>query len=183
MKNKFLLTYLLVVTYNIGFAQSRQVVDTLNHELAIAKDDTARVWALINLGSEYRLFDLDSSALYEQQAYTLAHSIHYPTGEIWALGFESSANNNHGNYSKGLGLALKALKIARENHLENQAGVVLENIGLAYALLMDYHKALYYLHGMRELGEKNGNRTGLGYAELDIGQTFMDMNQPDSAIF
>ena len=56
----FTLTILLAFTCSIGFTQTKEAVDSLQHQLAIAKDDTSRINAQIALCLLYRLGNTDS---------------------------------------------------------------------------------------------------------------------------
>ena len=182
MIKTFRFTILLAFAWNIGFAQTKEAIDSLHHQLAIAKDDTSRVKAQVCLCLAYRLGNTDSSLFYGQQALTAARQINYPAGEILALSFLSYTTQQMGNLPKALEMAFKALQIGNSNHLENSAGA-LNAIGETYIMLKDYPKALTYLRQQETICATNGNTEAFAYAKKDIAVVFEEMNQLDSALY
>ena len=91
MQNKILITFILVFASSIGFSQTRDAIEQLQHQLTIAKEDTNRIKAQIGLCYVYRLGNTDSSLFYGQDALNLSEKINYPKGEILAYSFMSLA--------------------------------------------------------------------------------------------
>ena len=180
---KILFLTLHLVGYVNAFTQSRQEITDLQHQLAIAKDDTSRIKAQIGLCYLYRLGNTDSSLLFGQQALKLSEQINYPRGEILALSFMGLTMQQLGNLPKALELAFKALEIAKTYHLERLTGGALNAIGETYIILKDYPKALHYLHIQKSNAETYGSEEGLAYSKYDLGVAFKEMNQLDSALF
>jgi two-component system NtrC family sensor kinase len=180
MIKTFTLTILLAFTCSIGFTQTKEAVDSLQHQLAIAKDDTSRINAQIALCRLYRLGNTDSSLIYGEQAFQSAQQIHYLPGQILALSFMCIVTEQQGNLPKSLELGFKALQLAEEHHLESLTGGALNGIGEAYIILKDYPKALSYLRTNISIVEPT-NDEGLAYAYFDMGVAFDGMNQFDSA--
>ncbi len=176
-------TILFTWAWSMGFTQTRQVIDSLQHQLIIAKDDTSRVKALINLCYTYRLGNTDSSLFYGQQALKLAQQIKYHAGELRALQYMSITMEQLGNLPKALEMAFKALQIAKANHLEKLTGGALNAIGETYIILKDYPKAIDYLQQQKLLGESLGFEEAIAYAMYDLGYAYEEMNLLDSAIY
>jgi two-component system, NtrC family, sensor kinase len=181
MIKTFIFTFLFAFICSIGFTQTREAIDSLQHQLAIAKDDTSRINAKIDLCLLYRLGNTDSSLIYGQQALRAADRINYLPGQIQALSFMSIVTEQQGNLPKSLELGFKALQLAREHHLESLAGGAFDGIGETYIILKDYPKALSYLRtNISTVGTSNDE--GLAYAYFDMGAAFDGMNLLDSAI-
>ena len=180
MMKTFRFTILLVFAWSVGLAQTKEAIDSLHHQLAIAKDDTSRVKEMVWLCLAYRLGNTDSSLFYGQQALTAARQINYPAGEILALSFLSYTTQQMGNLPKALEMAFKALQIGNAHQLENNAGA-LNAIGETYIMLKDYPKALNYLRQQESICATNGNIEAFAYAKKDIAVVFEAMNQLDSA--
>ena len=183
MIKSFLFTIFFLMVCSIGFTQTREAIDNLQHQLAIAKDDTSRIKVQAYLCLLYRLGNTDSSLLYGQQALKSARQINYPTGEILALSFMSITMEQMGNLPKALEMAFKALQIGKTNQLESKCEAALNAIGETYIILKDYPKALSYLQKQKSICEANGNIEALAYATKDIAVVFEEMNQLDSAIY
>ena len=171
------------LTWSPGFSQPRHTMDSLHQQLAMAREDTSRVNALILLCYNYRLGYSDSSLYYGQQALQLAQKIKYPAGELRSLQFMSITQEQLGNLPKALEMAFKALEIAKEHHLENLAGGALNALGETYIILKDFPKAVKYLTQQRILGESLGFEEAIGYAMYDLGYAYEEMNQLDSATY
>ena len=173
-----ILVFLSCVT---GFTQNRKLIDSLHHQLATAKDERSRIHAQIDLCSNYRLGNTDSSVYYGQLALSSAQKINYPVGEILALSFMSITLGQVGNLSRALEMAFKALQIAKSKNLESFTSPTLNSIGEIYIVLKDYPKALNYLQQQKKLYDKGEMNEGFGYALYDIGNVFEETNQLDSA--
>jgi signal transduction histidine kinase len=182
MKKGFAFILLFTVAFNLGFTQTRQAVDSLQHQLANAKDDTSRINAQIALCLLYRLGNTDSSLMYGEHALETAEKIKYIPGQISALGFMCIATEQRGNLPKSLELGFRALQLGQEHHLEDLAGPALDGIGEAYIILKDYPKAINYLRRYILINQEYGsNNEGLAYAYFDMGVAFAELNQMDSA--
>jgi two-component system NtrC family sensor kinase len=176
MKRILVVAILLLLLPRFAFSQTREAIDSLQHQLAVANDDTSRINAQIALCLLYRLGNTDSSLLYGQRALESAEKIGYVRGQISALGFMCIVMEQRGNLPKSLELGFKALRLGEEYHLEILAGPALDGIGEAYIILKDYPKAIDYLR--KYIGSNN---EGLAYAYFDMGVAFAGLNRLDSA--
>jgi two-component system NtrC family sensor kinase len=183
MTKKFTFTFLFLLVCNFAFTQTRKAIDSLQDQLANAKDDTSRINAQIALCLFYRLGNTDSSLVYGQQAMESAEKIKYIRGQISVLGFMCIVMEQRGNLPKSLELGFKALQLAEEYDLELLAGPALDGIGEAYIILKDCPKAITYLRRYILNKENILNDEGLAYAYYDMGVAFAGLNQLDSANF
>jgi two-component system NtrC family sensor kinase len=177
------LTVFLLSLGVVGLAQTRHVVDSLQHNLQAAKDDTSKIKAQIGLCYAYRLGNTDSSLFYGRKALTAAEKINYLEGQIPARGFMAVTMEQLGNLPEALGMAFKALQLAKENNLERLTTPELNAIGETYIILKDYPKALYYLKLEKALDEKFSIEEGKAYALYDMGNAYGEMNELDSAYY
>ena len=81
----FAFLLLSLLAFNFGFTQRREAVDSLQRQLANAKDDTSRIKAQIALCLLYRLGNTDSSLMYGQLALEAAEKINYIPGQSVCL--------------------------------------------------------------------------------------------------
>jgi signal transduction histidine kinase len=177
---KYLFVLLLVMGNRVCKAQSAQTVDQLKQELAMVTHDTSRVLIMSRLCFAYNYsLNPDSALYYGEAAATLARKIHFVKGEITALGFESFIHQSLGNLPRSMELALDALQLAKDNHLEKYSGPALNAAASAYISLKDYPRALDYLRRMERLG----NKANAGYAAINIASILMNLNRPDSASY
>jgi len=181
MIKNLIATILVFLSCVTGFTQNPKFIDSLHHRLAMAKDDRSRIHAQIDLCSNYRLGNTDSSVYYGQEALSLAQKVKYPLGEILALSFMSITLGQVGNLPKALEMSFKALQIAKSNNLEGVTSPTLNAIGEIYIVLKDYPKALNYLQRQKKLYDKVEINEGFGYALYDIGNVYEETDQLDSA--
>ena len=100
------ITFFFAFAVVISIAQTRQAVDSLQHQLASAKDDTSRIDAEIGLCRLYRLGNTDSSLIYGQRALKSAQKINYYVGEIAALSFMCIATGTTRQFAKVAGIGI-----------------------------------------------------------------------------
>jgi len=179
MKQRLIVVVLLLLLHSFAFSQAR--IDSLQRQLSVAKGDTNRINAQINLCIRYRLGNTDSSLMYGQQALESAQRIGYIRGQISVLGFMCIVMEQRGNLPKSLELGFKSLQLAEDHHLEDLAGPALDGIGEVYIILKDYSKAISYLRRYIFNQENGTNDEGLAYAYYDTGVAFAGLNKLDSA--
>src|ERR1700759_3375162 len=144
MTKTFFFTLLILIVFSPGFSQTKKAVDSLEHQIAIAKDDTTRIKQQAYLCLLYRLGNSDSSLFYGQLALESSRKINYPQGEVLALQFMCITLGQMGNLPKAFETAFKAIEIAKANGLRDYSGA-LNALGEVYIVLKDYPKALSYL--------------------------------------
>ena len=183
MTKKPSLIFLLSLAWVCGLTQGKEVIDNLHDRLAGTKDDTSRINVWIELCTQHRLGNADSSLYYGNLALEASRTNKYPAGEILALSFMSIPQEEMGNLPKALEMAFTALQIGKQNDLEPLTSPALNAIGEVYIILKDYPKALHYLQQERLKSEMYESIEGLGYAFYDIGVVYEQTNRLDSAMF
>lgn len=163
------------------YGQTRDAIHSLQTQLRTAKDDTSKINAQIALCLAYRLGDTDSALFYGRQALIASEKFNYVKGQVLARGFMAITLEQLGDLPEALRMSFKAWQLAKENNLEYLATASLNAIGETYIILKDYRKAINYFKLQKALDQNSGNDESFGYGMLDIGITFNEMNQPDSA--
>jgi hypothetical protein len=110
MKN---LAAILITISSIIVAEAQQVnqfyIDSLKHELTIAKEDTNKVEILATLCNLYSVYHADTAITYGQHALQLSEKLNYEKGILFSEGILSISLQNAGNYPLGLDYAFKTL--------------------------------------------------------------------------
>lgn len=101
---------------------SQNLIDSLKHQLRIAKHDTARVLIMADIAFNDFVSNPQSSKLYTQKAIELSKKIKFSKGELKALSIMGLIIREEGDLSKSLELQLKSLKIAEENNYPLETG-------------------------------------------------------------
>jgi len=160
-------------------AQQESYADSIRQKLASAKEDTNKVWLLINLGGVYQWSYPDSGILYAQAALDLAQKLNFSAGEINAYGTAVEAFSGKGNYPKALEASLKQLELSEKSGDSVSIVWAYASIGSVYYYSNDYERALYYFSKL-----KLNRAIFLRFQELFsgfLGETYFYLNQFDSA--
>jgi tetratricopeptide (TPR) repeat protein len=131
-------------------AQQTSIGDSIRQELAVAKEDTNKVWLLINLASVYQWSYPDTGILYTQEALRLAQKLNFVDGEIQAYATAVQAFSGKGNYPKALEAGLKALELSVKIKDSLSIFWAYANIGAVYYYSNDYERALYYFKKLKK---------------------------------
>ena len=180
---KLTLTLFIALICGFGFAQNRQEIDSLKHELAIAKHDTSRVLLMSTLGVRYRLSKPDTALKYAQQSLTLAKQIKFLEGQARALNYLGFTYRELGDLPKALDSFLKALKIAEDNQFTSLIGGCNNGLGTIYFDLMEYPKAISYYRISKKIFESTNEQSSIVRQTANIGSGYLYNNQLDSAIY
>ena len=178
MKKIFLIS--LLIAYAFSTPAQHGIIDSLQHALSDAKEDTARVNILVLLsyydGSYVRGLQLS------QQALALAKKIKYEKGEAESMHQLGNQFRIVNNYILALHYYIESLKI--KERLGDQAGSSrsLAGIGSVYRIQGDYRSALSYLNKAYEIQKRIKNNYRQAYTSSQIGETYEIMNQLDSAL-
>ncbi|MCK5280870.1 MAG: tetratricopeptide repeat protein, partial [Cyclobacteriaceae bacterium] len=181
MKKCIVIIFIVFVIQSIGIAQSSRLV-RLWHELDTASQDTSRVLIMARLTNYYMFSKTDSAFYYGNSAVVLARRINFPRGETLAMNFMAMAQQSIGNYANALKIGLHALKIAEKNKLIGYKATALLMIGNTYKFSKNYNKALIFLRESRMLYDSLRNDFMSIISKTYIGETYLKMNQLDSAL-
>ncbi len=182
MKKELLQIAFCLLIYSTGFAQNQQTIDSLKHELTIAKKDANKVNLLNELSEQYVWSSYpDTAVLYSQQALNLAEGINYDQGIISAQGNMGLALTTLGNYPLALDFGFKALARAQKNHDIISIYNLHVLMVVCYRDQGDYKNALFYNREALRIGEQFHFKD----IEIFIGGAatiFAKSSEPDSAI-
>jgi len=171
----------------VGYAQDPDAEspwrDSALHGLDTAKQDTTRVLMMVSLANYYTLHSPDSVLFYGYKALELAREIKFPGGEVAALRYIMFAEYTLGDYSKALQITLQALKIAERNNVINYKAILLSSLGKIHNELGNHTKALELARESKALFDSLHDFSLSAYQQNVIGETYLSMNQTDSALY
>lgn len=98
------------------------------------------------------------------------------------LNLKNTINAIMGNYSLSLNVMFEGLRIAKEDDNPYQEGLAYRSIAQNYSSIMDFRKANQYAHRAIALLEKEGSLQELQRTYLFLGGTYLDLENPDSAV-
>ncbi len=175
--------FLLFLSCNIALGQNRQIVDSLNQELARTKQDTTRVLILAEFAFQYHFVNTDTAMRYAQDALTLSRHINYKRGEAAALNNIAFLFREKGNLPLAMELHFKVQQMARDNQLYNEGASSMMRLGNIFRDLKDYNTALSYQRQALATFESTHDKRGIRISKMLIGITFLEKDQLDSALY
>ena len=184
------LTFILLFAFigRISLGQNRQVLDSLRHQLAIAKQDTNRVLILVELGVTYQNTNPESTLVYGKQALDLAQKINFLRGQARAFHSLGAANSLIGDLPKGFDLVFKGLQIAQENNFHYELTRCYNLLGFFFsANLGDDLKGMdYYRRGLTIIKTLPDSKEKLAQEAQfirNIGSIYRERKNFDSAVY
>ncbi|MBN2668457.1 MAG: tetratricopeptide repeat protein [Bacteroidales bacterium] len=165
---KILLFILITLNLHLAstFAQDHHIVDSLKQAIAIAKQDTNLVKAILKLGEQYEYIKPDSALVYFNNALNTAQTLknrNLEAESLNSIGIIFAIRNDN---SIALDYFKKALNIYEEIGYKKNIATSFRNIGIIYANQSNYFKTLEYfkkaLNVVKELEDKNEIAINLG---------------------
>jgi adenylate cyclase len=160
---KYLIFSLLILTslHSNAQLQGQALIDSLEAELKVAKDDTIKVYLLYRLSFKYYVINPDKGIEYGEKALEISKEIGWKNGV--ANSYNSLGNNYEaiGRYDDALQYYSKALMINEEIKNKNGMAIILGDIGNIYYYLSNYPKSLEYYKKALKINEALNNKSGI----------------------
>jgi two-component system NtrC family sensor kinase len=178
MKN---LATIFIFIFSVTGVEAQQpnqfFIDSVKHELSIAKEDTNKVILLAELSQIYAESHADTARDYAQRALDLAEKLNFKKGILYGEGFLALSLGFTGNYSLALDHGFKALSLAKKI---DPSSIPWANsqITSCYFQLGEYNTCLQYILEYRNLWAELEQP----YGWRDLAQVYQSLNQPDSAM-
>lgn len=173
----------LTITTAPCMAQSNRI-NVLLKKLNTAKHDTDRVNIYYSLSRLYWSKNSDSALFMAQKSLDLAQKNHFEKGIALAYLTKGVALGSKGRYPEALACHFQCLRISEKLGMTGLSGNQYNNIGIVYATMEDYTRALYYYRKAYAIALKQHDPTGFATYGLlvNMGEIFKKKGQPDSAI-
>ena len=174
MKKIYCALFLLVPHLLCGQQKyGRDLTDSLQKELKIAKNDTNQVKLLAILAFNFYRANPDSGIFYGEKGLDLAQQLNWQHGlaEINnALGVNYQFKSD---YPHALACYQKALVINEEEHNAKGISNNISNIGMVYEAQSNFPKALEYAFRSLKMNEDAGNKRGMANNFVNIGSVYL----------
>jgi len=205
---------LILVTIFIlqtGFCQEsqNQYIDSLQHELAVSKNDTMRFILLGRIADVYSEINPDSAFYYAEKVIPYTKRLQFKLEEATAIGVMGYAQINLGNYPRSLEYFLSAIEIASDNASEKRIvpsnypsideftdrsgsprlqrltklSRIYQDAGILYGNLGNYEKALYYYKTALPLAEESQDLKLVSITYNTLGRAYLSLKNVDSSLF
>ena len=184
MIKKFVVTLLFAFICIVTFSQQKKI-DSIRHQLTIAKDDSSRILMMADLSFTYNFENPDSGLMYADKAIELAKQIHFSRGEIRGMFSKSAILETNGDMPEALELGFSGLEIAQKQNLLLETSMCLTQIGNIFYDLNDYGRAISFYQRAVPINEAIQDQPGTEFwkwqTEVNLGTTFMLNHELDSS--
>jgi len=147
----------LTVTQFNATAQSELKKDSLLKQLSVAKEDTAKVLLLIDIGNEIEYKDLNEAGIYYLQSGNLSKRLNYKRGIIKFAANYTAILNSKGAYDSALLLNKQAIELAKSLKDDLLTAKAMANTGNNFNYLGQNDSAVFYYETAKQYFEKINN--------------------------
>ena len=181
---KLTTVFIIILSITVAKAQqSRHDIDSLKHELTIAKEDTTKVHLLVLLSDLFYNSYADTCVAYAQEALDLAKKINFENGILKAEFSLTGSLMTSGNYPLALDHGLKLLSLAKKTDDPNTLVSANGTLAFCYYNLGEYNTCLkYVLESLHIAQAFHLAKYKYIYIWQDMAQAYQNLNQPDSAL-
>ena len=181
MKKQTLLLLAFIVYQSFSFAQNTKI-DSLQHLLKSAKEDTSKVNALNALSWEY--LDKDNQKAFESsnQALALAQQLKFKKGEASAWSSLGGVYSDRDDYKASVKAYNTCLQLKKELGDKKGIATTYSNIGIVYKIQSDLAQTLYYYNLALKMREEIGDKKEIGESYNNIGNVLWKQGKLDEAL-
>ena len=177
----------LIAVFSYSQSISAQLpADTVSMRKIISStaDDSSKMIAHLNLGRFLIDINNDSSMAHAQKAYLLSLQVKSKNYEAQSLDFMGAVALRRGNTDQVLEFLLEALKLFESFNDSTFLIVTNRNLGGVYKSQNDTTKAReYYSNALKIRPRINNDSLFYSWVLMDLGDLFLRMNKPDSALY
>jgi two-component system NtrC family sensor kinase len=211
MMKTLLTAFVIVFVFRTGLCQESQnrYIDSLQHELSVADNDTMRFILFGRIADVYTEINSDSAFYYAEKAIPYTKKMQFKLEEETALGVMGYAQINLGNYPRSLEYFLSAIELASDVSSEKRVvpssypsideftdrlgsprlqrltklSRIYQDAGILYGNLGNYEKALYYYKTALPLAEESQDLKLVSITYNTLGRAYLSLKHVDSSLF
>jgi two-component sensor histidine kinase len=178
---QFLIHTFLILFITGGFAKSPGFIDSLLVELEFPQiSDSQKIEILLRL-CYYSINEPEEALLYGHEAISLAQKHEMKKQEAYAHGYIGRAQNNMGDYVKGIASFTLSAELFRDCEMYNEEGFALGAIASIFSRNDDFYNAISYNREALSVFEKHNDSISIATALLNIGESYRNIEVYDSA--
>ncbi len=173
---------LLFTGYVKAGAQTTMNRDSLLRLLPAAKEDTAKVNLLIDIGNQYEWDDPQTAGKYYLKAGDLSEKLQYKEGIIKFIANYSYLLNLRGQFDSSMLLNRRSVKLSTELNDKLLIGKSNANLGNVFLNLDQYDSAVYHYQIALKNFEAINNKVLVARLNDLLQNAYMDLRQHDKAL-
>jgi serine phosphatase RsbU (regulator of sigma subunit) len=174
-----ILVFIFLITLTTKALAQSTTPDSLFKKIREAKNDTAKVLALIAAAEFHKNATVDSARIFLDQAFKLSTNTNYIRGLAYSERLIGYFEYRNADYNKTLEHYERSLKLFEKLHDQANIGRLTYFIGIATVYLGDYKKALTQFFKALEICEKAGAKNSAADALVGIANVYGRLNQYD----
>lgn len=183
MKTKIItiLFFISFLSFNILYSQDKKTIDSLEN-LLYSIDNYIEKTEILNQLTALHFGNAPQKSLqYAKAVLTISEQNNYTKGKAAANLQMGRAYAMMGNYDKSFEVLLESKRFYQEINDVNMEASVLNALANVLYLNEKYREAMVYYKKALNIKIKTGDTIGIAIAFGNIGETFMELNQLDSA--
>ncbi len=165
--------------------QGQRALKDFEHALMVLNntdDQETRGVVLSNAANAYvDQGDIESADAFFSESISIAQRLHDRAAEATRRGNHGWFLLSTGRIQRAIAALEHALRMSKENGLTLQAAVQTDNLGVAYAELHEYERALSFHEQALEMISRLNNLHWLSIFETNMGSTLLALNRTDDA--
>lgn len=181
MKKSGLILYSILINF-LCIAQHTEQKDSLLHLLKTAKEDTNKVFLLLQAGELYENAQPETAKQYYTQALGLSKKLYFTKGEIKFASYYTAVLNIQGKFDSALLLNRKAMALAKESGDQVAIMKTTFNTANSFAHIEKNDSAIYYYMQVLPMLEKMDDKRMLSVAYNAIQNAYVNQLRYDKAI-
>jgi signal transduction histidine kinase len=183
MKRIIFIVFILLINLGYAYTQNGSPLDSLKRNLSLERKDSAQIYLMNRIASNYRFEIPDSLFVYANQALKLSKSTGNVQGEVGALLNIIIGLRNINNDSKAFQIALSAIKLAEKHNLVEDKGLLLLQIGDFYRQSLEFDQAFERFREAKVLFDSLRSYYFSVTATIFIAEIHELQGQLDSALY
>ena len=174
---KTILTHILVFVLVFSFSQDEKLASSLRLKIAKTSNEHVKLELLLELGSYYADFEVDSLYGTAHEIINLANKLDARCDEAMGYHFKGGYFYLKGEYGEALSFYQKSLMI-RERHCEmEEIGESAVQIANVYKFIGDYDQAYLFYYQSLEIYEELGDKESMSAAHANLGLVDIEREQ------
>lgn len=175
--NNIILLFALFLLPKQTFTQNNSAIDSLKKVLSKSKEDTSKVFTLLQLGEQYETNQPDSSIYYYKEAGALSQQLKHSYGRLRYIADYSYVLSIQGKFEESLALNLEGITIAEKLNDPIAIGKTLNNTANTYLYNQQNELALDYYIKARPYIENSGNAYFKSVLYSNIATIYLNLEQ------
>lgn len=179
---KTILTHIFVFLSILSFSQDEELVTSLRQKIAKTSNDHLKLELLIELGSHYVDFEIDSLYGTAHQVINLARKLDQPCDEAKGYHYKGGYFYIKGEYNEALAFYQKSLTLRERNCDIKTVAESAIQIANVYNYMGDYDQAYLFYYQSLGIYEDLGDTENMSAAHSSLGLVDIERDQYKNAL-